>query len=308
MLKFDKESYLSYVEMSTKSRLLVEGYTDKTALSFAIDQMKYNDIDIDTAEDLISFDTTLGNRQKVEVICQEIHKNPSINNFIGFVDREFRGFDVKDKITSEILTHHKINNLFWSLGHSIENYTFSVKVVAKSLKYLANSPNAPKAIESYKDKFISVLHVSTALTLTLYEKDFRMRRVISLLEWNSFEICADEINIDLKKFESGLKERGFEEVDRNNIIDEYLASLNIARSSDQDLIKYFCHGHIGVKIIKLTFAKCLNNFLEDKENLNSVFLNVSEKRLFNALINTYYEIIEHDGSGFPSLIIEPLVN
>ena len=308
MPKFDKESYLSYVEMSSKSRLLVEGYSDKTALSFAISHLKYDDIDIDTAEDLISFNYILGNRQKVEVISQEINDKTSINNFIGFVDREFRRFDVNDKITSEILTHYKSDNLFWTFGHSIENYTFSKKIIAKSLQYLTNSPNAPKAIESYTNIFPNVLILSTALTLTLYEKDFELSRVISLLEWNIFEISGDEINIDLKKFDSGLKQRGFSEDERKNIIDEYLTSLSIVKSSDQNSIKCFCHGHTGIRIIKLTFARCLNDFLDEGENVNSVFLNISDKHLFNTLINVYYEIIEHNGTGFPSLIIDTLVN
>lgn len=308
MPKFDKESYLSYVEMSSKSRLLVEGYGDKTALSFAINHLNYDDIDIDTAEELISFNSTLGNRQKVEVICQEINDKTSINNFVGFVDREFRRFDVKDKITSEIITHYKSDNLFWSFGHSIENYTFSAKIIAKSLKYLANSPNAPKAIESYTNIFHSVLILSTALTLTLYEKDFELSRVISLLKWNIFEISGNEINIDLKKFDSGLKKRGFSEEERKNIIDEYLTSLNIVKSSDQNSIKCFCHGHTGIRIIKLTFARCLNDFLDEGENINNVFLSISDKLLFNTLINIYYEIVEHDGTEFPSLIIDSLVN
>ena len=308
MPKFDKESYLSYVEMSSKSRLLVEGYSDKTALSFAINHLNYDDIDIDTAEDLISFNSTLGNREKVEVICHEINEKASINNFIGFVDREFRRFDVNDKITSEIHTHYKSENLFWTLGHSIENYTFNGKIIAKSLQYLSNSPNAPKAIESYTKIFPCVLTLSTALTLTVYEKDFKLSRVTSLLDWNIFEISGDEISIDLKKFNSGLKERGFSEQERNDLIDEYSASLKIVKSSDQDSIKYFCHGHIGIRMIKSTFAKCLNDYLDDEENINSVFLSISEKHLFNTLINVYFEIIEHDGTEFPSLIIDTLVN
>jgi hypothetical protein len=308
MPKFDKESYLSYVEMSSKYRLLVEGYSDKTALSYAISKLKYDDIDIDTAEDLISFNSTLGNRQKVEVICQEINDKTSINNFIGFVDREFRRFEVNEKISSEISTHYKSNNLFWTFGHSIENYTFSEKIIAKSLQYLANSPNAPKAIESYTNIFPSVLTLSTALTLTLYEKDFEMSRVISLLEWDIFEISGNEISIDLKKFDSGLKERGFSEQERNDLIDEYSKSLSIVKSSDQNSIKCFCHGHTGIRVIKSTFARCLNDHLDDGENINSVFLRISDKHLFNTLINVYYDIIKHDGTEFPSLIIDTLVN
>ena len=308
MLKFDVESYLSYVEMSSNPRLLVEGYSDKTALSFAISHLIYDDIDIDTAEDLISSNSALGNRQKVELMCRKVRERAVTNKFIGLADREFRGFKINGKIHSELLIHHESDNLFWTLGHSIENYVFSKEVISTALKYVANSPNTPKAIDRYIEIFPSALTVSTALTLALYDKEYRLRRVTSIFCWDTFIINGNDISIDLSKLDHGLKERNFIEEERSELINEYLLSLDLVKSSDRKSTQCFCHGHLGIKMIKLTFARCLHDYIDDRENINSVFLNISERDLFITLINVYYDLAAHDGTTFPSLMLDRLAN
>lgn len=310
MPKFDKASYLSYLEISTKPRLLVEGYTDKTSLRYAIDYYKddVDEIEIDTAEDLIQFESVLGNREKVEEICKDVVKKDLQKIFLGLVDREHRKFKISEKITSLLKRHNKEENLYWTFGHSIENYVFRIDIVVKALKMLANSPNTIKALKHFEELFDSSIHISSALSIVIDQLDLSRKRVTSFIEWNSFNIYEKKITLDLKKFKEGLISRGFNEKKSEDITKMFSESLSISENSNIDVARTYCHGHIGLKIIKKSFACCLNEYLDDTESIYNCFLGYSDDKFFHVLINTFFDLNDFDANEFPSIILSEFID
>ena len=142
MEKYNPAAYRIYLQLSEKKHVLVEGKSEKIAfrnLKYELD-IDIDELEIDSAEYLIEFEDSeghpqkLGNREKVEEISkivvaesQNLENNgrePYADKFIGFVDREYREFQVSNSIQDLLNCHRVSDRLVWSRGHSIENYLF----------------------------------------------------------------------------------------------------------------------------------------------------------------------------------------
>ena len=93
-LQFTLDDYIIYIFASHKKRLLVEGSDDYRLFCRLFDLFteKGASIDIDDASCLIGFETAIGNREKVELVCSTLRGKDFSNKFVGFVDRDYRGF------------------------------------------------------------------------------------------------------------------------------------------------------------------------------------------------------------------------
>ena len=93
-INYTPAEYRNILRMTRRTHLLVEGKMDKRFFSTLIDEWRQEDlvdvstsgfdIDIDTAETLIEFLPPLGNREKVEIICQEVAKTDYAVRLVGF--------------------------------------------------------------------------------------------------------------------------------------------------------------------------------------------------------------------------------
>src|SRR5690242_4673856 len=126
MSSYSPIGYVNAVSIRNTRTLLVEGRTDKSVvvrLMIELRNQKLLNADnlvIDTADDIQNVPgARLGNREKVEYIHAQI---AGFQRFAGLVDREFRDFDLA--VPADHAPHHRVvpQNLFWTRGHSIENY------------------------------------------------------------------------------------------------------------------------------------------------------------------------------------------
>ena len=77
---------------------------------------------IDSAEMIRECEGVFSNREKVEYIHALAADHAKL---AGWVDREFRMFAVGPSIVNELKGHNVLDaSLFWTRGHSIENYFF----------------------------------------------------------------------------------------------------------------------------------------------------------------------------------------
>ena len=135
MLGYSLTGYVAAVSFRTTRTLLVEGSTDKSAIARLIIELRRkglldkDDVVIDTAADIPN--TPGGNRQRVEHIHAQV--GDSIR-FAALVDREFREFDLS--IPIDHAPYHRVvtQNLFWTRGHSIENYFITLAIVRATLE------------------------------------------------------------------------------------------------------------------------------------------------------------------------------
>jgi hypothetical protein len=111
--------YQNYLKMDKNKHLLVEGREDSGFFRilfeefFGANWQDLYDVVIDKAESLISSaGRAAGNREKIEEICNSF----SEDNLVGFVDREFRNFEMADDLIDQIRDHYHANSLVWSRG------------------------------------------------------------------------------------------------------------------------------------------------------------------------------------------------
>jgi hypothetical protein len=175
--------------MRTKRTLLVEGIKDKQIIERLLIETKGddpNDCDlvIDTAEQFRDCPGIMSNREKVEYIHGIVSNHSKLG---GWVDREFRLFAVEQTVKDQLSDHNVVHaSLFWTRGHSIENYFFDIRIVLRYIEQFF-----PEHLPAnYRESTIAVMEPITriAAAVTLAAKDSnllsRMTRLFSTKLWS----------------------------------------------------------------------------------------------------------------------------
>ena len=88
--------FVAAIQMSKLPHILLEGSNDKAFFmrmcEAAFGTAPQSLVTITTAEQIKAEDSVVGNRDKVEKVCELVARRSFRNRFLGFVDREFRGF------------------------------------------------------------------------------------------------------------------------------------------------------------------------------------------------------------------------
>ena len=94
-LSFSIDHYKAKIIMSSLKHLLVEGKTDERLFKLLLSELpgSKHHIVVECAE-LIRNSSAMSNREKVEAICNGLSGSSHCDKITGFVDREFRGFDI----------------------------------------------------------------------------------------------------------------------------------------------------------------------------------------------------------------------
>ncbi len=265
-LQFDTPSYRSHVRFSRKKHILVEGPTDKRVFTLFIDALsrKYetinglSDIKIDTAA-LIK-GNGIGQREKIEIICQSMSNEIFDGKFVGFVDREFREFEQVPRIADLIRSHKIEGSLVWSRGHSIENYIFDFDLLRNPLKHFSVTDKFREALDLFEDIFEDVIRLACALSLTGYELE-KLILVKGSVSPEILEIREDmktELAINEDKWKDNLVNLSRVQTDQaNEIVAKYHFWEQVVKDSDFDSVRWLCHGHIGIAFIWSAYSKCV---------------------------------------------------
>jgi len=214
-----------------------------------------DDLVIDTADDIPN--APGGNRQRVENLHAQIGGSP---RFAGFVDREFREFDLA--VPADQAPHHCVvsHNLFWTRGHSIENYFITLDFVLATL--VQHHP------EHLPDNYATILAaafpgiVRACATIALASQAiFKLDRVRDVKRIDLWKVDgAGDLVVDLAALQSILNERGIDETDRGRFMtywDYYTPRLATA---DVALSQWICHGHLADSHVWCAVAALLRHF------------------------------------------------
>src|SRR5260370_11118535 len=170
MLTFSLLDYSIYVRMSRRNHLLLEGKSDRRLFLELFESLVksgrsrdgFATTDIETAEALLSSETPMGNREKVEQVSAAIGATDYAVRFAGFVDREFRGFELQDTILDTVGGHKVSGRLVWSRGHSVENYGFRYSLMREVFKIFTGSDQYGSALLLFESVFDSTLRSACA--------------------------------------------------------------------------------------------------------------------------------------------------
>lgn len=254
-LQFEPMEYFGYLLLSSNSHLLVEGDDDCTFFSRLFDKFENgNTIDIDDASQLIGFGQKLGNREKVEFICQEIDKRPFKKKLVGFVDRESRGFIFEPQLFDQLSNHKIVGQLVWSRGHSIENYFFDIDVVREPIDTLSTAQFTKQALLKFEEMFNELLRL--ACIIGLLGKDIGNYKILkSILTWEMIIIINGKMVIDKAHVIRELRSKNFHEEIISKIDSRYDHWYEIVNNTDNETVRWLCHGHTGLSILWAGFKR-----------------------------------------------------
>lgn|GEM_PF-1641861 len=254
--QYNIEGYISIIEISERKRLLVEGIDDKKFFEIFQNKLPLSfKFDIDTAQDINST-PPLGNCQIVEKISQEISNQSYSYKFVGFVDREFRGFD-SVTLTDNLRCHKQDRRLIWSRGHSIENYFFDRQMLCEFLRESFTLKCHHESVKLFDNSFSQILFIACAIGLA-GDKSGKLRIISETVHSDLFEFQGENLVLKIDEFRERLIVRKkLTDQETSIIIDSYQTYLNKLTVVDLETIQWLCDGHIGLDSIWAAYSCCV---------------------------------------------------
>lgn len=267
-LQYTPQDYYMYLKFSNAKHILVEGRDDKIFFEMVIDEIKSNDskdlsveIVVESADILVNFgEDIIGNREKVERISALVNGLPS-SKFVGFVDREFREFEVESFIVDKLESHKVEGCLAWTRGHSIENYCFDFQTLRRPLRTLSNTVHFRDALSLFRAVFEDALRLACVITLLGKENNV-LKRIRASVTTDIFEINdkggSPKLTINLDLWKKQLLERNnIPKHIVDDIVKEFPSWKDIVWRSDLSVVRWFCHGHIGLNVVWTVYSYCI---------------------------------------------------
>lgn len=275
--------YIVSIIFTSNKHLLVEGQSDKTAITKLIMQYKEREgvsasnIVIDTAESIkeegISY-----NSAKIREVFERVKDIADKEKLFGFVDREFDGFRWEREIHDELRCHKCDGNLISSRGHSIENYFFDFSVLRECVNTLSAFDHsiALNLLEGYIE---DALRVACSITLTTLEIGAKHRldniygRIINTFSENLLLLEDTQVKIDKEIWTPLLRARLNDPQIMQEFLELYSSWLEKTRNEDIQVIQWLCHGHVGMYFLVHIYNACLTKA--------DILINKDQKDLLN---------------------------
>ena len=291
--------FVATIEMSRLPHILLEGSHDKAFFTrmceAALSGLPQNHVAITTAEELKSDGSVLGNRDKVEKVCELIEQSPFQYRFLGFVDREFRDFTLRESICDELRTHRCQGRLVWSRGHSIENYMFDFEVIKQPfLDFSINDEIGMIALGLLQEQFLEIMRIACALGIVALQQD-QLGVVRRTVGWKTMQLSDGKFQWDIDTWTNELVERSdLTDSSRVNLVDGFQRWYDVAKMSAPDDVRWACDGHIGFKLIWAAYARAISDIadtvigIEPKStNQRDAILGIKDTAKFNHLTRNW---------------------
>jgi len=257
-LIFDIPGYRAKVKMSSLKHLLVEGKSDKRLFTLLLGEMMGPDhqIIVDCAE-CIKNEDPMGNRDKVEAVCNPLSMTVHAEKIVGFVDREFRGFEISDTLIDNLSTHRSANQIVWSRGHSVENYFFCLEVLKIPLRSITKTCFYEEALSLLESSLPSIIRLAAAVSMAALQTDLLSllgRSVTSEL----LRPSDSRISVDQEMWLGTLQNR--HQLDRTRAcaaLHAFQLWSSRLEGVNDDTCKWACHGHIGLSVILASYISLL---------------------------------------------------
>jgi hypothetical protein len=257
-LFFDIPSYRAKVKMSSLKHLLVEGKSDKRLFTLLLGEMMGPDhkIIVDCAE-CIKNEDPMGNRHKVEAVCKPLSMTVHADKIVGFVDREFRGFEISDTLIDSLSTHRSANQIVWSRGHSVENYFFCLEVLKIPLRSISNTCFYEEALSLLERSLPSIIRLAAAVSMSALQTN-----LLSLLGRSVtpelLRSSDSRISIDQEVWLETLQNRHkLDRIKACAALHAFQLWSSRLEGVSNDTCKWACHGHIGLSVILASYISLL---------------------------------------------------
>lgn len=277
MNAYDLKSYELALLLRKKKTIVVEGVTDKRAISRMLleeeaasgkkRQCVVDEINLLSREKSFS---GLGHRQRV--INTGVHFASISTNLKCLVDREWDGVDLVNLQDP----HPPMPAQAWgevTHGHSIENYWFTATAACSFLKMQFGAELEGKFFSELDHRFAAMLRISAAFSLAAKRLNIisvcqkGLLKAEHVIWFNQIYSPTDAIDIAAKErsITPNLKNEIQKELDRADF-----SALSIPT------IQWICHGHLGEQMLRACAANLAQEFgsSEIKEKIERGFQDV----------------------------------
>ena len=276
MITYPIEALPNFLAMSRNHYLFVEGDDDKTFFNLLLDeyQLRSNkhlvQIVVLQPDELIRFHY-MGKQEQVEEICKFVKDLEVAQKLAGFVDREFRFFEITDQIIDNQQEHFVEDRLVYSRGHSIENYLLEINCLRSSLRDIADVDNFNSVFELYKSIFESVIRLTCSLTL-LTQTHTPWNKIVSSIDWKCFQLESSVIDLDLSIWKTKLQSRGYDTLQIKTILSDLEKHRYTVQNTNKVTILWYTHGHITFDLSFKIFQYCTFLHYTNSHNSNASIL------------------------------------
>ncbi len=310
---YNPAGYRNMVKMSSFRYILVEGKDDKRSLMYLIQEFfgERKDIKVHGAHQ-IKFGNAAGNRERVEEISKSINGKKYAERFVGFVDREFRGFELGDEIKDLIHKHNIMGRLIWSRGHSIENYYFEFVVLERPLRNNSVTLYFDDALDLFKQNIEQIIKLACAIGLAAWQYNLLEATRASIEDWRILEFNASELIINTTRWINSLiSKQKIRKEDVITLIDTFQMWSEKVSKTDFNIIRWLCHGHIGITFIWAAYARsvfevCQRSGCEDPRREAINVLKASETVRFNGCASEWAYQAVNKSCEYPKVIFNHL--
>lgn len=313
-----QEYQLILSDISNDKRLVVEGETDKDFFRFLFDELsKTIEIHIDNIEVFVTnnnfkidINGVAGNRKKIECIHKRIKGSPKYTNVVFFIDREFDDFIIDHNKPLEDKTNsHKVDGqMVMSRGHSIENYLFDINVIRSSLRCHTEPDLFNKAIKLFEENFNSIIYLASAVSIALKESH-TIQELEKTIDCELIDINPSNISLRIDDWKKRIEERSkkispdkLEEV--INLYKKWDKKIK-SEQVDCNVIRWICHGHIGINIIFEFYCSCLLYCDKSKKDKYEI-RKVKKEKIYKDFANWWASNSIQDKCLYPKEVLEKL--
>lgn len=311
-LQYTLNDYILYIFASHKRRLLVEGSDDFRLFSRLIYTFskESNQIEIDDASSLIGFDHPISNREKVEMVCELVKGKSFSNKLTGFVDREFREFTLEPNLGDSLKAHRVDSRLVWTRGHSVENYYFEFENLCDPISTLSTARYHRFALNIFERNFERIIRMACVSSLLGLEVG-NYQIIRNNISWKIFDVNEDIINLNLNAFEQALRAKDVREEFIQLITSRYSYWEELVNKAEFDIVRWLCHGHIGLTFIWSTYKRLIYEVSRDQGNPRPEreverAIDTKEEIRFNACAQKWIERSLGNDCVFPYEILKLL--
>lgn len=316
--KLSPGGYRNLLRMSQRSHLLVEGQSDKRLFALLLNEFATgapaqgprHGIDIDSAEDLVGFQDGLGNRQKVEEICASVENAPYAERFVGFVDREFRGFEIGSTLGDDVGAHRVLGRLVWSRGHSAENYFFDFATLRDPLRDFSVTEHFDGALDRLETVLEATIRLACAASLA--GRECNLLWVVPKVDWQIVEVSPPAVSLAVAAWQESL-------VQRQNLTSSQADELavrveawhRVTSTSAYPVVRWMCHGHAGLAFTWAVYTRCVFDVCDDpdaraREAQAKRVLKAEESVRFNACASRWARRALGNECDYPMEVLELL--
>ncbi len=321
-------SLRNLLRMSDRKRLLVEGPDDVIAFKILLKTLYGNhDVSVHSAEtikleDVEEFSDThemeagFGNRQKVKKMCKIVN-SLNINNesykgqLVGFIDREYDGFDLLNGIADNIRGHKVLQDikLIWSRGHSLENYYFDFIIILEAFD--GYSEFFDIALPLFERHFEDTIRLACAAALAGKTVN-RFEVIRRTIDWEILRITDTRLELDTDIWKHSLE--SFKGIDSSMVYSIIAAfeewQTKIASCNFQTL-RWLCHGHVGFTFMielytRCVFEACADMKEEDQKNAVNRVRSFGSNAKQNDCLKSWSRNSKNDAVSYPKEVFQML--